>query len=293
MGSPLLKELLLLAVLLVITPSLSGQVQGPTQRWRQDPRRTNEGAKRGRGGGAPSGYNALQASAVADVGEGFAIPAVNDGGEGLKRGRGGGAPGGNGALHQASAVEQRGPAVVGGSASNTATITPITPVYDGGDVPVGRTPTMPLQYTNPQIEYFKYCETELLSDEVIGDGKISQNEFASKLVDFCEYFSVGGFQCPERRYSSLGVDLQLIFATGVCPDTDTKPIRMACLQGLANMNGLGFEFGYMVTAETMPEVQMDVQQLCVDLLPFIFGKFPVWKVGCQLSQFLTNFFAFS
>jgi hypothetical protein len=227
MSSPLLKEVMLLAGLLLVSSSLAGagQVQEQTQGLRQDTRRTQRG-------------------------------------QGPHRGHG-------------------------------ATLTPVDGGGDGDD-----TSDLPLIYTDVQIQYFDFCETELLSDEVIDDGIISQDDFASKLAEFCETFTVdnvAGFQCPEDRFSSLDVNLQLIFAFGVCRDDDPMVTQLQCLQGLLNVDGMGMEFGYMVTTETMPVVEMDVYQLCFRLFPFVFRKFPVWKVRCVslLLQFLTLFFVFS
>jgi hypothetical protein len=231
--SPLLKDLLLVAALFLVTPSLAGSVQGQTRRsLRQDSRRTNKQNR----GPDPRGGKGDQA--------GF-----------------------SGLFDKHAQVDT-------------------TPQYD---------------YTDVQVEYFAFCEAELLSDDVIGDGLISQSDFANTLADLCDKFMVGtiaGFQCPQPRFSSLDVKLQLIFAFGVCRDDDPMVTQMQCLRGLKDVDGMGMEIGYMVTPETRPVVEMDVRQLCFRLFPFVFRKFPVCRVEgryqscCQLSQFLTLFFAF-
>ena len=107
------------------------------------------------------------------------------------------------------------------------------------------------------------------------DGIISQNEFASKLVDFCDHFmvdNIAGYECPEDRFSSLDVDLQLIFVYSLCPEDDTDQERAACIDSLRGLDSAGIEFGYIVTPETMPMVSEDVEHLCFGLFPFVFRK---------------------
>jgi hypothetical protein len=133
-------------------------------------------------------------------------------------------------------------------------------------------------YSTAELEFFNACNGELLSDSVLGDGIISQTEFAGKLEQFCEAFTVPvqagvHFACPGNRFTALSVPLQLLFSETICREDDPMQTRMECLDGLASLNGMGADFGYIVTPETMPEVQMEVENLCLKLLPFIFRKF--------------------
>ena len=277
MGSPLLKELLVLAALLLVTSSLASQVQGQTKRLRPDTRRAVEkGPGRGNpikatpvGGGRGTVHGVdgiLLAEDVAPGGDGrgTAIRPTPVGGD-------------RGTLHGVDAIPR------GTVHGDDATLPPedvsragdFAPVdFDGNDL--GRTP---LQFTRVQTDYIGFCQAEFLSEDVMGDGIISQTDFASTLVDLCEAFTVDtGAGCPQSIFSSLAVKLQLIFAFGICPDDDPVLARMKCLQGLANMDRMGMEIGYMVTPETPEKVQMDVNQLCFRLFQYSFRKFPVWKV---------------
>jgi hypothetical protein len=132
-----------------------------------------------------------------------------------------------------------------------------------------------MQISDTQIQYFQYCRRELLSEDVLGDGMISQNDFARKLSSFCQEFdvdTVAGHPCPEDRFTSLPAELQLTFAFAVCPAEDGRDAQMECLEKLDSLNGMGSEFGYIVTAETMPEVEYDVEELCFGIFPYIFRK---------------------
>jgi hypothetical protein len=132
-------------------------------------------------------------------------------------------------------------------------------------------------YSDLQQEYFIFCTDELLSDAVVGDGIISQNDFGDKLVQFCETFTVpsmaSSHQCPANRFTSLPVEVQLIFSYAVCPDDEEESVQMECLDSLDSLNGMGAEFGYIVSQETMPQVQVTVENLCIELFPFVFRKF--------------------
>ena len=132
-----------------------------------------------------------------------------------------------------------------------------------------------MHISDTQIQYFQYCRRELLSEDVLGDGMISQNDFARKLSAFCQEFdvdTVAGHACPEDRYSSLPAELQLTFAFAVCPAEDGKDEQMECLEKLDSLNGMGNDFGYIVTNETMPEVEYDVEELCFGIFPYLFRK---------------------
>ena len=130
-------------------------------------------------------------------------------------------------------------------------------------------------YSALQIEYFALCRQNLLSQPIISDGIISQNEFAEKLVEFCGTFTtqtIAGFKCPQPDFTSLPVRLQLIFAYAVCPPQEGKASQKKCLDSLDSLSGMGLDFGYIVTDETMPSVVEDVDHLCFGLFPFIFRK---------------------
>ena len=132
------------------------------------------------------------------------------------------------------------------------------------------------KYTLQQEQYLNYCRDELTSDEVTADGIISQNEFADKLVDFCDHFmvdNIGGYKCPLNRFSSLDVDLQLTFVFELCPEDETEDQRMDCVKSLQSLDDAGIEFGYIVSPETMTKVSEDVEHLCFDLFDFVFRKY--------------------
>ena len=147
------------------------------------------------------------------------------------------------------------------------------------------------QYTVQEEEYFAYCREELTSDDVTADGIISQNEFADKLVDFCGHFmvdNIAGHRCPLNRFSSLDVDLQLVFVFALCPEDDPEDQRVACVNSLRSLDDAGIEFGYIVSPETMTEVAEDVEHLCSGLFSFVFRKL---ECSYSYSRFASSMFS--
>ena len=131
------------------------------------------------------------------------------------------------------------------------------------------------QYSDSEQDFFNFCTEELLSDAVVGDGIISQNDFGDKMGLFCRTFTAPTFtnvDCPATTFTSLSVDVQLIFLIAVCPEDEGKTAQMDCLHSLDSLNGMGADFGYIVSSEMMPEVENTVENLCFELVPVVFGK---------------------
>lgn len=123
------------------------------------------------------------------------------------------------------------------------------------------------QYSQTELEYFQNCENLFLSDSVVGDGLISQKDFASTFDTLCSRYSTGG-SCKTFGFNSLASNLQTTFFEAVC---STMEDSMACASNLRSLNSM--DFGYIVSSETMPQVQMRVETFCLELLEDVFGKF--------------------
>ena len=153
-------------------------------------------------------------------------------------------------------------------------------------------------FSELQLEYFETCTETFLSDKVVGDGIISQNDFTEHLVQFCETYSAPEmtefpFQCPDNSFTSLPVDVQLIFTYGVCKTDKGYPHQMKCLESLDSLSEMGADFGYIVTPETRTDVEVSVENLCFNLFPIVFRKssqpFPLYydlMVSCSPSLIL-------
>lgn len=122
-------------------------------------------------------------------------------------------------------------------------------------------------YSDAELQYFRECEDSLLGETVIADGLISQEEFASAYASFCAEYAASSRGCPSSSFDSLPKGIQDNFFQAVC---ETMPDPARCATNLRSLNTM--PFGYIVSDETMPKVQMQVQGLCLMLLDDVFGK---------------------
>jgi hypothetical protein len=123
-----------------------------------------------------------------------------------------------------------------------------------------------LQYSDPERQYLSACENTLLGASIIDDGLISQQDFATAFNDFCSKFSPGA-DCPQGRFRALPQSVQYLFFEAVC---ETMPLPEQCAQRLSSLNSM--PFGYIVSDETVPEVQLQVEKLCIDMMDHVFSK---------------------
>ena len=123
------------------------------------------------------------------------------------------------------------------------------------------------EYSDTEIQYFSECEDILLGEDIIEDGLISQKEFATTYTALCNKYSVESASCPEIGFANLPSALQSLFFEAVCM-VMSEPSR--CVQNLNSMNSM--QVGYIVSAETTAEVQMNVGNLCLELVDHAFGK---------------------
>lgn len=120
-------------------------------------------------------------------------------------------------------------------------------------------------YTETELQYFSDCEDILLGETIIGDGLISQNEFATAYSGLCNAYSLNG--CPDTSFGDLPSEIQSLFFEAVC---EKMPDNVQCVANLNSMNSMAV--GYIVSSETAATVQMRMGDLCLELLDYAFGK---------------------
>lgn len=127
-----------------------------------------------------------------------------------------------------------------------------------------RADTRELQFSDVERQYLSECENTLLGASVIDDGLISQQDFATAFNDFCSKFSAGG-DCPQGRFRTLPSTVQYLFFEAVC---ETMPFPEQCAHRLNSLNSM--PFGYIVSDETVSEVQLHVEKLCIEMMDHVF-----------------------
>lgn len=142
-------------------------------------------------------------------------------------------------------------------------------------------------YSASERAFANQCVSELLSDSVLFDGIISQKEFAGGMNKFCQLFTASAmaldpaFACPNDEFYSLPTGVQLLFSEVICGKEDTMQTRMKCLDDLRDLNSMGYDYGYIVTDEKMADVQMGVDNMCINLMPFVFSKYIGMMSSCS------------
>lgn len=108
-----------------------------------------------------------------------------------------------------------------------------------------------------QSDFVDQCSAALLSDDVIQDGLISQDEFAAFLSNYCAQANLcdAGSQVD---FTELSMQLQLSFVLLIC-DQPEESERELCLDSLIDS---GEEFGYNVSEETNVDMEQEVGELC-------------------------------
>ena len=97
-------------------------------------------------------------------------------------------------------------------------------------------------------EWTKGCASLLAREDVVEDGIISQNEFATMLLSQCGGRLDG--PCPHKgkklKFEQLDTNLQLDFIRGICPQEEVED-RIDCIYNLNEMwletDAFGFETG--------------------------------------------------
>lgn len=106
-----------------------------------------------------------------------------------------------------------------------------------------------------QNEFLQECRSYILSDQVIGDGLISQLDTTDFLIDFCVYKS----QVCEPDYTTvfeaLDFRLQLSFTRFNCPYRYDGPQDDQCLDEL---DAQGDVFGYVLSTPTPTKEELSV-----------------------------------
>jgi len=108
-------------------------------------------------------------------------------------------------------------------------------------------------------EYILQCNTKLLSNAVVKDFLISQNEFASFLKEFS--VSIGNPKKYSSSFFALDISLQLDFVWTICPYWLGINEKRACLNSLLLHND-GDEFGLTVSLDEIEKVKELVKHLC-------------------------------
>lgn len=134
-----------------------------------------------------------------------------------------------------------------------------------------RADTRELQFSDIERQYLSECENTLLGASVVEDGLISQQDFATAFTDFCSKFSAGA-DCPQGRFRTLPSTVQYLFFEAVC---ETMPLPEQCAHRLNSLNSM--PFGYIVSDETVTQVQMHVEKLCIEMMDHVFIDKPPTK----------------
>ena len=107
-------------------------------------------------------------------------------------------------------------------------------------------------------DFMDQCTASLLSDAVVADDLISQDEFTQFLSEYCVQQQV----CEESTsldFTNLSVELQLAFVLFICNEP-TEVERKRCLQELV---ADGEPFGYNVQEEEERDIlDTELQELC-------------------------------
>ena len=139
--------------------------------------------------------------------------------------------------------------------------------------------------------FLAYCQTQLLSYPVAADGLISQSDAAMFIQDICDIMDdedLPDFQCPTPTFFNLNPEVQLSFVWFICPHDE----QISLLQCLTDLAIQGTDFGYPVSASTLPQAEANVLGFCCSLLPFLdltnitplAGKYAVASVNETLLQ---------
>jgi hypothetical protein len=146
---------------------------------------------------------------------------------------------------------------------------------------------------NTEDQYLAFCQERLLSDEVAGDGLISQKDianFAEALCDILDDEDLPDLTCPTPEFTNLSVEVQLLFVWFICPQDDDLGV-ISCL---ADFVTSGFDFGYeQVESGTEEETAADVLGFCCSLIPKLVRAKLEPLTGEFLFRFVVHLHAFS
>jgi hypothetical protein len=119
---------------------------------------------------------------------------------------------------------------------------------------------------NSENQFVAFCQEQLLSDNVAGDGLISEKDiadFAKALCGIMDEEDLPDYSCPTPEFADLSVELQFLFAWFICPQDDDLGV-ISCLVDFVTS---GIDFGYDLDSSTEKEISDNVLGFCCSLIP--------------------------
>jgi hypothetical protein len=160
--------------------------------------------------------------------------------------------------------------------AGTRSTSPVNRGYFHRDLPARRSNDVPSDETSghnvferpavqSESEFVSYCESWFLSSQKdISKAFVSQGDLVDFLVETCHIFDeedVPEFDCPAPTFTSIAVDVQLVFVKHLC-NVKVGEEMVKCLKSIVEA---GNEFGYGVDLTKSPFAE----ELCCGLLPFL------------------------
>ena len=164
------------------------------------------------------------------------------------------------------------------SDGDSSTVAPRPRSADGGDNIFEQDETAAI---NAENQYLAFCQEQLLSDDVAGDGLISQNDignFAKNLCGIMDDKDLPDLSCPTPEFTNLSVEVQLLFVWFICPQDDDLSV-LSCLVDFVTS---GLNFGYELESSTEKETAAaNVLGFCCSLIPNLAGANLEPLTGCE------------
>ena len=124
---------------------------------------------------------------------------------------------------------------------------------------------------NSENQYLAFCQEHLLSDNVAGDGLISQKDIANFAKILCGIFDdkdLPDLSCPAPEFTNLSVEVQFLFVWFICPQDDDLSV-ISCLIDFVTS---GFDFGYELESSAAKKTAAaNVLGFCCSLIPNLAG----------------------
>jgi hypothetical protein len=147
------------------------------------------------------------------------------------------------------------------------TVAPAQSSYDGDNIFDHETAI------NTEDQYLAFCQEQLLSDDVAGDGLISQKDiadFAKTLCGILDDEDLTGLSCQTPQapeFTNLSVEVQLLFVWFICPQGDDLIVISCLADFLTSVK----DFGYVQDISAEEDMAADVLGFCCSLIPVLAG----------------------
>jgi len=124
---------------------------------------------------------------------------------------------------------------------------------------------MRIIYKPTQSEFVDECKIFLLSNPILDDNLISQEEIADFLSQHCASFGFCEGDDTNLDFHNLSIDLQIGVINSLCPGNSAE-----CLQSIdLSYESSGGLFGFEITENNREEIETSVENLCYLMYPML------------------------